>query len=62
MSIPGPVKLVKSGTLGTLATVNVALALQHTFTNFVNFKFSTSPAAVIVDATVVPGTNIPVLI
>ena len=50
---------MKSGTLGTLATVKVLFALQHTCTNFVNFKLATSPAAVIVAATVLPGTKIP---
>jgi len=54
VSTPGPVKSVKSGTLGTLATVKLLLALQQTGIIFVNFKFSTSPAAVIVEATVVP--------
>lgn len=54
MSTPGAVKSVKSGTLGTLATVKLVFPLQHTFITLVNFKFSTSPAAVIVEATVVP--------
>ena len=54
VSIPGPVKLVKSGTLGTLAIVKVDLALPQTGIVFSNVRVTTSPAVAIVAAVVVP--------
>jgi hypothetical protein len=54
VSIPGPVKFVKSGTLGTLATVKVVWAFPQTGIDLAKDKVATSPAAVIVAAVVVP--------
>ena len=59
VSIPGAVKSVKSGRLGTLPTAIVVLPFPHTCNIVSNVKVVTSPAAVRVATVVVPGEIIP---